>query len=399
LNLAGKQIAMTDILFLNSFTRGAGLLVGAALGLLVGANRVVKIELSPDQVTSYRMAHWSPAIFTALVFTFFLFRTNDNREGLTGAGYIPLYRGGFLGVAFLAALAIYSSLGLSDGSWIRGRVASALSWLGKRSYGLYLIHWPLFQFHRTDLRIPLSVPWFFVLSGISVALAEISFRLFESPLRQESSANTRQASLQTARSILLTSIFGTVLLVLIPQGRQRDDLRASLDLGQVAVKDASAILTATSINVPIAIGDSVMLGAAESLVRRGIAVDAAINRDFNYFVQLMQSVEPRNFFGRTVVIHLTNNTEVSSEQLNRVLTEFLSESHVVILDSYVPKMPYDQTNSNVVRSTVRHLRNVRLADWRSVALMNPQFFLDDGLHLNRLGQEAYADLIMQAIGK
>ena len=61
---------------------------------------------------------------------------------------------------------------------------SVLLWIGIRSYGLYLYHWPIYQAMRGVAGRPLSVAEFVVALAISAVVTEVSFRLIETPIRR-----------------------------------------------------------------------------------------------------------------------------------------------------------------------------------------------------------------------
>lgn len=93
-----------------------------------------------------------------------------------------LYRGG------LAAYAVLTCAVLVAATLPRGPLVSALSsvplrWLGARSYGIYLIHWPIFLTFRQlwpDLSRPASTA---LAVSVTLVLAELSLRFIESPVR------------------------------------------------------------------------------------------------------------------------------------------------------------------------------------------------------------------------
>ena len=57
-------------------------------------------------------------------------------------------------------------------------------WIGIRSYGLYLYHWPIYQMIREVSGRPLSVAEFVAALAISAVVTEISFRIIETPIRR-----------------------------------------------------------------------------------------------------------------------------------------------------------------------------------------------------------------------
>jgi peptidoglycan/LPS O-acetylase OafA/YrhL len=95
-----------------------------------------------------------------------------------------LYRGGFFVFAALAAVAV---VGVSLPGSVLGRVldVAPIRWVGTRSYGLYLWHWPVFVYTRPGLDWQLHG---LTATGVRLALTgvltELSFRLVERPIRE-----------------------------------------------------------------------------------------------------------------------------------------------------------------------------------------------------------------------
>ena len=96
-----------------------------------------------------------------------------------------LYRGGFL--AFAAVGVVVVAMASAPGGWLgRALDVTPLRWIGERSYGLYLWHWPVFVYTRPGLDWSLHGP-----AALAVRLAivglltEVSYRLVEVPLRRK----------------------------------------------------------------------------------------------------------------------------------------------------------------------------------------------------------------------
>jgi hypothetical protein len=109
-----------------------------------------------------------------LVAIAFLVRDNDP----------PLYRGGFLVVALLAAVLVGAA---GHPATRLGRILGAqpLRWLGQRSYAFYLWHWPVAVLTRPGIDIPITGWANTVLRlAITLALAELSYWLVERPFRK-----------------------------------------------------------------------------------------------------------------------------------------------------------------------------------------------------------------------
>ncbi|MEN3314084.1 MAG: hypothetical protein V7605_318 [Acidimicrobiaceae bacterium] len=132
-----------------------------------------------------------------------------------------LYRGGFLGVAMLAAVVV--AVGAAERRTLVGRVLGwrPLVWLGRRSYGVYLWFWPVFMLTRPHADIDLTgYPLFALRASVTVALATASYRFVEMPIRSGALARTwsalrsrsgrREASRATAWTMAVALAFAAI---------------------------------------------------------------------------------------------------------------------------------------------------------------------------------------------
>src|SRR5919199_276647 len=95
-----------------------------------------------------------------------------------------LYQGGFALVALTSAVLIAAVVHPQArlGAGLLGR--QPLRWIGLRSYGIYLWHWPIFMVTRPGLDVPLDgLPLLALRLAATVVLAALSYRYVETPIR------------------------------------------------------------------------------------------------------------------------------------------------------------------------------------------------------------------------
>jgi peptidoglycan/LPS O-acetylase OafA/YrhL len=106
--------------------------------------------------------------------------------GVTSIDYYSsgLYRGGYLLIS-LGTLAVV--LAAATPRTLTARVLgwAPLVWIGKRSYAIYLWHWPILMLTRPKVDVPLHGPVLIVLQVAAVLIAsDLSFRYLERPIRK-----------------------------------------------------------------------------------------------------------------------------------------------------------------------------------------------------------------------
>ena len=163
-------------------TRASGLLIGAALAFVWSAPLAVAHGRIRVAAEGAGLAMLGAAGLGALT-GFVLLLDGDSTF---------LYRGGFAltGVA-TAALIVAATHGRSPFARLLG--IQPLPWLGLRSYGIYLWHWPVMALTRPGVDVPLDGLALFALqAALTLALAEASYRWVETPIRTGALGRLRQ---------------------------------------------------------------------------------------------------------------------------------------------------------------------------------------------------------------
>lgn len=155
-----------DVVYYGTHTRAAELLMGALLACLIGGPRARGV---------WRSRHWAVPGSMAVLAVIVVARFTDVRSGW-------LYGGG------LALFAVVSTVAIL-GSIVPGVTARVLGWaplvaVGKVSYGLYLIHWPIIVWLNEERMGFGGVPLFAVQMLSTGLIAGGSYRLLEMPIRE-----------------------------------------------------------------------------------------------------------------------------------------------------------------------------------------------------------------------
>jgi len=151
-------------------TRAAALLIGSALAMVWAPHRLRRA------VGRFAPLLLDLAGIVALATLVLMLTVTDQFDD-------SLYRGGFLKLSIVTAVLIAA---VAHPAARIGRVLGMrpLRWLGLRSYGIYLFHWPVFMLTRPTLDVPLTGwPLLVVRVAITLGLATASYRFIERPIR------------------------------------------------------------------------------------------------------------------------------------------------------------------------------------------------------------------------
>ena len=407
-----------------------GLLVGAALATVWRPGRLSTHIPRGTQV----IVTGTGIVALAVVVAFYLF---------VGEFTPWLYRGGFLALAFFTTVLIAavthpaSVLGPALG-------VGVLRYLGRRSYGIYLWHWPIFMVTRPGIDVPWSEPVAFAARlALTLGIAELSYRLVEMPIRRgalgrawkafRSGSKTGLRALGTLVAAgLVTVLAGSVAIALVANpGTGRDavapdvaeamgiadggPLEVSIDDDDTPDEPATSALagdldtasTNTSEptgltleeiraeNGPVSvIGDSVVLGARDAITEAmpGAGVDAEVSRMPGAFTGRVKKLNRRDKLANTVVIHPASNGVINEEILRKILDPLQDYEKVVVVNASVP-LSWEKPNNRLINKITKDYPNVVVADWNAEADGKSEYFVSDGVHLTKQGAAAFAELI------
>ncbi len=148
----------------------------------------------------------------------------------------------------------------------------------------------------------------------------------------------------------------------------------------------------------LAIGDSVMLGAAGALQRAlvDVEVDASVSRQVGAAITLLRARRDAGSLSPIIVVHLGNNGGFSREQFDELMEVLAGTRRVVFLNLKVPRRWQEPNNAVIAEGVLRYPAAV-LVDWHKAGVEHPGYFWEDGIHLRQEGADAYAGLVAAAV--
>jgi len=180
--------------------RAAALLLGSALAL------VWQPAANETRWRSTGIGSWLvDATGAAALALIVLMNYSFTDRVIEWAAYTRLYHGGFL------ALSVSTAIVMAAVSVPNSRLGSVLGnpvmrWIGMRSYGIYLWHWPVFQLTRPRVDVDIDgYPLLLIRLAITMGLVELSYRLLELPIRERRFWSSALATTRTPRGIRLAT--------------------------------------------------------------------------------------------------------------------------------------------------------------------------------------------------
>lgn len=169
------------------------------------------------------------------------------------------------------------------------------------------------------------------------------------------------------------------------------DLDPSAPAGQAVARPSSPMQVA-------AIGDSVMLGAADTLTGafEAIGMDAAVGRQLDPAIGLLRSYRDSGSLGSVVLLHLGNNGTITADQFDQIMDILSGVERVIFVNVLVPRSWEEPNNAVIAEGVARHAK-ARLVDWNRIGAGHDDFFRDDGYHLRPKGAQFYAAVLAGAV--
>jgi peptidoglycan/LPS O-acetylase OafA/YrhL len=154
-------------------------------------------------------------------------------------------------------------------------------------------------------------------------------------------------------------------------------------------------------NAILAVGDSVMLGADESLHEAipGIFVDAKVSRQFWDAIAVLQFYKNKGLLPGNIVIHLGTNGAFTDDQFEQIMSVIGPDRKVWFINAREPRSWEKEVNDRLLVDVKRYPGTAFLIDWHLHSQKHNNWFVQDGFHLSGRGAQKYAELIKDHIEK
>lgn len=425
--VAGRCLSVNDGLYLGTFSRAGGLLLGAAFAMVWRPNAIMRGPLRDKAATLDGIA-----LVGALVLALLMWRIKIVEPGHDfGVRYDPwLFRGGFF-VTGVATLLVIAAVTHRETITARALATPVLNWVGTRSYGLYLYHWPVYQAIRKRAGESLSVGEFVLAMAITLPLTEVSYRYVETPIRKGQlgalwrrlrAPGTWQRPVQVAAGATVFLAAAAVASIAFAPTQCVTDTECALAEGRefttsttvaptttapatipgepTVVTAEPTTTTSTTLAVdqrkPIAFGESVMLSAIRSMTEAGIDVRAEEAIQAGGILDKIRAARAAGELGKVVIVQVGTNGTVTQSQLDQIMAELPAEQTnlAIFLTVHAPSTSWAADNNALIRELPNRYGNVKIVDWDQIATEDPTILASDGIHVD--DRRVYAAAIVEA---
>ena len=411
-----------DRVYYGTDTRAFALLIGGALAQIFPSRRLGSLPLLARRLIEVLGG-------VGLLAILFMFWTTNEYEAF-------LYPYGLL-ILSLATAGVVAAAVLPDGFLGRFLGMEPIRWLGVRSYGIYLWHYPVITLTASlgpsgfaPLRMALQV-------SASIALAALSWRYVEEPIRhgvlqrmwrlwRQHALGRRSVSAHGVVTACATGLLSVVaclgLVGIVPTaaaGSTMPEVTSVLPTAPLPRIDPAPNLMVAHVVLPrrrsvemppsqpphpplgssvTAIGDSVMIDASPYLQRLlpGITIDAVVGRQLYQTPAVIAQLKAHDQLGARVILELGNNGPYTRGQLLSLLRSLSGAKEILLVNTRVPRPWQDQVN-RLLASVAKTYPGAVLVDWYDASAGHAKFFYADGVHLDPEGASFYASLLAHTL--
>lgn len=382
--------------YYGSDTRAFSLLLGAALAFIWPSQRLSK--------TLPKHASWVLEIagITGLTLIIILFMVTSQFDSFH-------YQGGMLLLSMITTVVVaaFAHPASKLGKWLS---VKPITWIGVRSYGIYLWHYPIIILTTPIVNTEGINIWRIALQiGATLIISALSYHFVETPIRAGRIQFTitalkklpifQQRIVMGSCAALLALLIGlgvafaaNTKITLTTQAPLTIETIKEIEFNDEPINEPEPASNLKSITI---IGDSILYDVAPFFKNHypEAVIDYRVGRQMAEVPEVINQLEGSGQLGEYVVIQLGTNGPFVKTDLMKVI-EHLGNKKVFLVNCRVPRI-WESTVNTTLAEVVNNESNTVLVDWYSASSDHPEYFAGDGVHLSRVGGETYANLLVE----
>ena len=334
------------------------------------------------------------------------------------SGFSPfMYYGGLVLCSVLTAVVIAA---LSHPRSMFARVAAwtPFVWIGQRSYGMYLWHFPIILLFAQFFNVHGTYPWWFDLLVIALVfgVSAASYTFIENPIRRgvigDWVRRVRSGEIVPAhffrqhlpQTIAVVAVTGVALIgcAVVPDTYlvPREAIQSTGDAADEAMDVGDAASDATFVGYsPLLIGDSVpgdTRAEFDNAFPNGLN-DSYIGRFPFQAAEVLQGYIDQHAAGKVIVMACFSNSTVRDGDLDAILNAAGPDRQIYLVNCYVTEGFMEDQNTALQAFADQH-PNVHIIDWASLVTPHAaEWIYPDGTHLTPGAYQIYVGMILDAI--
>lgn len=350
-----------------------------------------------------------------------------------------LYRGGQGIASLLTVLVIFAVLN-EDSILNRVLDLNLPGWIGERSYGIYLWHYPIILLISNGKK---SSWWMIIIEVLLTGiLSVLSYYFIETPIRHgligrnieimRSQPETRwkkrkqmrtiQRNLKVVCSVLVIWIGAVLCVAFVPRDTALSDIermeKQAEEAGRLTsqktaqIKDKKGTASEadkknlsdeeilSNLNL-LLIGDSIALDVTDFYYETfpNSISDTAIGRYTTESVGIYDTYVQENGWDGDGIIFVLGSNGPLYDALPALRERMGAERPLFVATVRVPYEEWEAPNNEEIRQFVENTDNTYLIDWYQASEGHDEWFDEDDTHLLPEGAKAYRDCIKEAVLK
>lgn len=345
------------------------------------------------------------------------------------------YRGGMFFYSLIGMILIATVVhpGSHMNRWLTNPF---FTWIGQRSYGIYVYQLPVMVFYERVVEIGRHP----VINALVIlAISEFSYRLVEQPLAHyqwrylpasirhwiDFKMHDWHQWLKVGPVVIICFI--ALCGLMLPSKPKKSAVQTRIEKSrqataaknkQIAKGKAAKVnvnskslqkkygltsnqLKAASELKVTAIGDSVMADASQDIqeIMPHAYVDAEVGRQGSATPAVIKDLKAKGQLQKNVILNLGTNGAMDSQTINDILTAIGKDHQVYWITPHVPTRDWEQTVCDQIKQAAKQNANVHVIDWNQAANGHAEWFAQDKVHMNEQGNAYFTRLIVKTILK